>query len=247
MRNSINSLQLAKTIVGAGLVALTTACMAPAQPAQPTQPQTQQIQQVIVVVTATPQATQSAPVAIEPTGLPTVVVPTVAVPTVAVPTVAVVPTAAPLPSATPEGGSVQPPAPTETPVPPTLVPTDSPTEVPTVAATNTPMVLQPLPTLIVPIVPLVKFGAADQSLIKSQCTTLTWKAMLMKSVEINGVNKPLQGSEKICPSDTTNYTLVATTKAGKQVIKSVEVKVIPLILTKIVVPVKPIKPLLPKP
>lgn len=233
------SLRRYRKMLGAmALMALTTACVTSPQP------QTQQIQQVIVVVTATPQAAQNAP-ATEATPLPTVSInqpqPTAVPAMPEVPTVAV-PTALPLPSATPDGGGVIVPTPTE--VPPTVIPTDIPTAIPPIEATNTPVVLQPIPTLILP---LVKFDAADQSLIKSQCTMLTWKALLMKRVEINGVNKPLQGSEKICPSDTTNYTLVATTKAGKQIIKSIEVKVIPLVLTKIVIPVKPIKPLLPKP
>lgn len=100
------------------------------------------------------------------------------------------------------------PTPTETPLDtPTFTLTAPPsataTMPPTITSTNTPW-------------PAVKaeFWADQTSLTKGECTFLHWKVKHATSVTLNNKKVEASGSQKVCPSETSGYDLLAKAPSG---------------------------------
>ncbi len=111
------------------------------------------------------------------------------------------------PTPTPTNTGTPLPIPTATRVPPTAVPATATPVPPT--ATPAPPTETPSPTPL----PTVEISFdADSTKIypPCQCATLHWRVRYATQVMLDGTPQPAEGSQKVCPSKPTTYTLRAS-------------------------------------
>lgn len=94
---------------------------------------------------------------------------------------------------------------------------------PTVGGPTATPTATPTPTASVSEISL---SVDDDELEKGECTTLRWTVKNVKEYYVNGSGKAGDtGSEKVCPSKTTTYTLRAVLPDGSEQSRSVTVEV----------------------
>jgi hypothetical protein len=124
---------------------------------------------------------------------------------------------------TPTGTSTGTPTGTFTPTPTdTPSPTAAPTATPTLSSTAA-----PTPTST-PLPPQIQFYAEKSSLVAGECTNLHWHVEEVQAVYLNGTGVAGQGIQKVCPKETTAYTLRVIHRDGHETINTVSLEVIPL-------------------
>jgi OOP family OmpA-OmpF porin len=64
--------------------------------------------------------------------------------------------------------------------------------------------------------PVVKYSAEPATIIMGQCSTLTWSSRNVQNADIDQEvgTVPASGSKRVCPKETTPYTLTATGTGG---------------------------------
>jgi hypothetical protein len=100
-------------------------------------------------------------------------------------------------------------APTDTPVP-----TVTPVEPSPVPATSTPTVVPVTPTPTSSPAAEVSFWADQYSITSGDCTTLRWDVTNATAVFLNGTPVTGQGTQEVCPTGTTLYTLFVEAPSG---------------------------------
>lgn len=110
--------------------------------------------------------------------------------------------------------------------PPVLRPSPSPRLSPVPTRTLAPL-LTPSPTASATLAAAVVNLSADKTeLTAGECTQLRWTVTGVRSYSLDGAGKAGDsGSEKVCPKETTTYTLTATLPDGSEVKRTVRIKV----------------------
>lgn len=107
-----------------------------------------------------------------------------------------------------------------------LLPSPSPRLSPTPSRTLAPLLTPsptPSPTLAAAAVNL---SADKTELTAGECATLRWTVTGVRSYSLDGAGKAGDsGSEKVCPKETTTYTLTAILPDGSEVRRTVRIKV----------------------
>lgn len=105
-------------------------------------------------------------------------------------------------------------------------PSPSPRLSPTPSRTLAPL-LTPSPTASpTPAAATVNLSADKSELTAGECTTLRWTVTGVRSYSLDGAGKAGDsGSEKVCPKETTTYTLTATLPDGSEIKRTVRIKV----------------------
>ncbi len=161
------------------------------------------------------------------------------VPVIESPPPPVVPTDAP-PTPFPPPTETPLPLPTETPLPPpTETPLPPPTETPLPPATATPTPLPPPTWTPTPLPPptatpsaQISFWAERTTLEQGQCTTLRWSVEHVQAVWVYPQGERYyrfprtgQGSEQVCPTNTTTYEMRILLRDGSATFREVTISV----------------------
>lgn len=120
-----------------------------------------------------------------------------------------------------------PPPPPNTPIPPSATPTKGgigPTLQPTSTTipfiTDTPQTEEPGPDINLSALSFVSsdpnFRADSTNLSRGQCTTLRWEVASADSVFLDGQAVQFNGTQDVCPSETTRYILLVVYPDGQQ-------------------------------
>lgn len=115
------------------------------------------------------------------------------------------------------------------PAPPVYVPPPPPTSVPTPTPLPTPV---PQPTATP--APQISFSASPTTINQGQCATLNWSVENVQAVWVYPQGQPYQqyprtgqGSEQVCPPQTTTYEMRVLLRNGSTVTQQVTINVVP--------------------
>lgn len=102
----------------------------------------------------------------------------------------------------------------------------------------------PAPSTWTPVAPIINFNAAVNALVAGECTVLNWAVANAQAATLDNVPIPAAGSQAICPTVTTTYTLNATALAItlQNASATVEIRVTPPVNNGNVGPTPTIRP-----